>query len=839
MDRALERRLTVVVASAGAGKSVLLSQWVQSRPDVSYVWISLVPADDDAAHLANRLLAELCVLNESFRSLAPLVALGAGGLGRPFIDELSVELRGYGKICVVFDDFHVLENPSVIADLETLIDELPHNAHIVLSSRSEPPSDLSRFRLRGEMTELRQVDLAMTYADSAELLENAVGHRLSADNVSALVDKTEGWAAGLQLAGLTISLKQDADAFVADFSGSDRLVSDYLTQQILRSMPDAQRRGVLQLAALDTMSAELIRDVIDDPDAHTTFDRLARDTQFVIALDDRREWFRFHHLFRDLLRYHLRAELPRVEEQTAERAAQWHLDRGHVGTAVDYLIRTQNWERMLDVVLSRGSDVFERGQLATVVAWLEQVPAAVRAENIEAGLFLGILVGLLGQGARADDILSRIANDPRASFGQVACASAFLAALVQTRPDPLRSIRAARRALELITAGSQEVFPDVLGMTSRKSLETVAIVSGARGYFLNGNFAEAKRWLARGLASDGAMYSLWRINALGALALIEAWAGDLVRANNLATEALETAREVGLLSHWGCADAYVALAHVAIERGEPTQAALALHEALLRADATQRTQQLWVLHYERSLLMEASAGEQQTTTPAGSPPPVVLDRLNAQSVRLNRAGKVSTHRATETGRAGDEDAAAVWFERALSALAQNRREQFVFCFEKVEAGDGSQIEGAIQYRLLSALDPSHGAQSTRSTRCFNEALDLADAQGSVELLVRAGPEVISRIAASTHASPGFREKVLQRAKDAEIALPGSDLDEPLTRRELEILSYLPSRYTNNELAEMSFVSVSTIKTHVLHIYQKLGVGTRKEAIDRARELGLL
>ncbi|UFS57480.1 helix-turn-helix transcriptional regulator [Subtercola endophyticus] len=748
LDAVLSAPLAVVVAQAGSGKSVLLAQWVAGHPELRVVWLALDEADDDAAHFARRLFAELDGSGRAgnrpagdgpagggragsdldgstpdFSELAPLVALGDGGLGQPLIEALTLSLSEVGETVLVLDDLHHLSNQKLLTDLGRFVDSAPPNVHTVVASRSDV-GFASRHRLRPDHVELRQADLAMSFADSSELLKRVTGRTIGTDSVRALVSRTEGWMAGLLLAGVTLRTRLDSETFVAAFTGSDRLVADYLGEEVLAALAPQRRQALLRLSLLDTMSVELVGALFDDADTTSLLAELERSSMFVVALDDRREWFRFHHLFGEMLRYRARAEDPVAERRLVLGAADWHLARGETDAAVGYLVRAAEWNRVFDVILAGGSAVFERGEMATVVRWIEQVPASIRATRGDILVLLGILKGVDGQAVEAEDILRRVVADPTMSAGLVATAQAFLASLAQWRAHPQISMRYARQALTMLAELGPTPTPNLLNLSDRRSLETIVLFSGGRAAFLAGEFEQARGWLDRSLVSEGAAYSLWRISGLGSLALLEAWIGNQTRAERLSREALAIAGQAASLAHPSIADAYLALTLVTIERGELGRAALLLHEGVARIRANGRTQLEWVAFVLSTML-------QQRFAPDALPSPAATDESVALDPPAGPAPRVAVDR--------------------LAALASER-------------------------------------QTVAESRSSQLSVTLAD---------------------------------------------------PLTERELEILSCLPTHLTAPELAAQFFISVSTVKTHMAHIYAKLGVSSRGAAVRRARELSLL
>ena len=611
LDNALGQALTLIVAPAGAGKSVLLAQWAATHPELAFVWLEIVEDDDDPVRFSQRLIQGFGAIDRDFGDLGALTSLHGGGLGTPLLEALESQMAELPETVIVLDDLHHLSNALLIADLGRLANLLPPNVHLVLSTRADLPIAWSRHRLSQQLTEIRQSDLALDEMDSAVLLEHITGRSLGPDSVSALVTRTEGWAAGLQLAGMTLRFYDDADEFIIQFSGDDRLIADYLSEEVLQAQAGNRREFLLRVSVLDSMSAELVTHLTNEPNAQLVLEDLERDSMFLVPLDTRRQSFRFHHLFRDMLRFKLRAEQPGAEAQLLNRAAAWHLERGDVSTALEYFLRAENWDDALDVIMARGSEVFEKGEMATVIRWISEVPESARADRHEVSLLLGILMGVEGLAAGAEDILGRLAADPGTSKGERVCAQVFLASLVQWRPRPEVSLEMATRALGLLEQVGDAEIPAILSLSHPASLETMSVLSRGRAHFQAGDLDQARDWLQRGLATLGATYPIWKVSGLGSLGLVEIWCGNTERAIALSDEALATAREVGLLAHPCTAEAYLTSALVALEKGEPGHASLALHEGILRSEANRRSQLSWFGHLTSALLQEADGEPEQ------------------------------------------------------------------------------------------------------------------------------------------------------------------------------------------------------------------------------------
>jgi LuxR family maltose regulon positive regulatory protein len=850
LDRALSQPLALIVAPAGAGKSVLLAQWAASRPDLEFVWMHVDPLDDDPVQFSRRFLGGLSAIKPAFADLGPLVAMHAGGLGLPLLEELGVLMADLPEVVIVLDDLHHISNAVLLADLGRLAETLPDHVHMVLSSRVDLPMAWSRRRMHLTMTEIRQADLALDVAESTELLERIAGRTLSTDSVAALVTRTEGWAAGLQLAAMTLRQYEDADAFVVEFSGSDRLVGDYLTEEVLQGQPDARRKFLLRVSVVDELSAGLVAQLTGEQNSQFILEDLERESMFLVPLDAHRTRFRFHRLFRDLLRYRLRVEEPAAEVPLLGQAAAWYLERGEIDRAVELLLRAREWERVLEIILSRGSEVFERGQMATVIRWIEGVPENIRAGRHDVGLLLAFLMGADGQAAAGEDLAHKVMTDPKATHGERLCATVLLAVLAQWRPRPETSVDLAVRSIQLldtVTEIQQKQIPAVLGLTGVDSLRTMALISGGRAHFLAGTMDEARDWLERALGSMGAVYSVWKVSCLGSLALLEAWCGHTHRAEALAGEALGVARGVDALPHPSTADAYLALTVAALEQAQPNKAALYLHEATLRAHVNQRLQLMWVCLFGRALLQAVEGLHDEVTETILSatleldsqPPPVVADRffaLRSRVLRLEGSPEVAFRVAAE----GDVRSHFVNFELAIDALLLGDLDQA----HKTCGGVPTPTESSgplawIEHHLVCALLADADGDNDDARSHLREAMALGERHSLIEVFVSTGPMIVRLLSGLVGEYQELRRVILKRSSESLVSSLARALPDPLTGRELEILSYLPSRLTNIELAHQCYVSVNTIKTHMAHIFQKLGATNRNDAIAQARAIGLL
>ncbi|BDV29629.1 LuxR C-terminal-related transcriptional regulator [Microbacterium terricola] len=831
LDIGAEAPLTLVVAPAGSGKTVLLAQWAAHLAPTEFAWLELTSADNDAVHLARRLVSELGELDGAFAALdAPLGTPGAG-LGAPMIEALAAAFAEVpSRIVVIFDDLHRVTNRDIITDLWRLVDMLPPNVHFVFSTRVDLRLGWSRHRLRHGLVEIRAAQLAFDDADAVHFLERVSRRAVEPSTAAAAVRRTEGWAAGLQLAGLRLRVHPQAGEDGEALAEGERLAIDYLGEEVLEAEDPARRRALLELSVLEEMSPELVEHLTGVDDGAAFLEELECESLFVVPVHGVERRFRFHHLFRDVLRIRLRAAAPAVEGTLLRAAAAWHRDQGAIGDAIECLLAARLWTEAIDAILARGRDVYERGETATVARWLGTVPSDVLEQHPDAVVLRGMVEGMSGRDSIADALLRSVIGRPDVPIGTQLVARAYCATGVQFhvpaeryRDDGLAMLAAAD------AAGDVDV-PDLLQITSPAQIRTVAVLSIGRANLFLGDLIEAERWLSDGLASAGASYAPYRIHGLGSLAICHALAGRLNAATASVDEALDLARETGLLAHPAPADAFLAKAVVAIQRGLPESGALALHEGALRASANNRTQLLWIAH-AASRLIDADGTDIAAIPPAGPPSPLVRDILQAVEQRRRR----------EAGRSAPPAPHPFWsaaaFEDVAWLLVQGDHAAAEAVLDAAPAPVPLSPAHAVETEVLRAWAAAVAGDRVAARSLLAAALEHAAAEHLVQPFLRAGRAVIALVEGLPEDPAGFGREVVARYRA--LRAPAGDLPDPLTARELELLAFLPSRLTNAELAARCFVSVNTVKTHMAHIYRKLDAAGRDAAIARARELGLL
>jgi len=831
LDAALVSPLALVVAPAGAGKTVLITQWAQSRPDLAVAWFDLTAADRAVGGFVRRLCAGIAAVAPRFSPPELPAVTARARLGEPFLVDLAERLADAGDLVLVFDDLDHLSKTAVLTDLWRLVDLLPGNVHVVFSSRVDLNLGWSRHRLEHGLVEIRQRELAFDDDTTGRVLSAIAGREIAPATAAAVTAQTEGWAAGVQLTALRLRFADDPDRIVDELTDTDQLVMTYLSVEVLDGLRPARRDALMRLAVLDEVSAGLAEAVADVSGGDVFLTGLERDSLFLVRVPGRPGWFRFHRLFRDLLIYRLRATDAAVEESVLEAAAEWFLAAGDVDTAIEYLLRGRRWSRAMDLILRIGPDPYEAVHTAKIAQWLSLVPAEVRAARPDAELMLAIANMMSGHGVSAVDTLQRLVADRGLSIGRRQIALSYLAAEVQFSPHPELFVDIADEAVALLEAHPDAQPPDLMGLTSRPLLLLLSRVSGGRARLMLGHVDQAREQLVTALSPVALAHPRHRVHALGTLAIAEALSGLLTDASEHANEALDLARDIGAHGHPAPADAHLARALVCIQRGEAGAGAASLAVAAAAAASDNRTQLLWLAHAAARVIHPRDAADGVESL--GPPPPLVRQALTSISLRESRlkgSSGAPLPPAAEWSAAAFEEVAGI-IEAGRTAHARVRLAQLGAAGVQPNPIAGIEVEALTAWLCLAE------GHRVAAREHLEIALERSQDDRLARPFLRVGSALLDVIDEVPTGRTEFGKSVADRLR-SQGSSRGERLADELTPRELELVGYLPTRYTIADIAERCFLSTNTIKTHLAHIYRKLGVASRDAAIERATELGL-
>lgn len=871
--------VTLVSASAGFGKTTLLGEWIAGgkRPAV---WLSLDERDSDLVRFLSYLVAALQKLGlspsallriDSAEGIAPSIGEGVlsalEGPQPPPVEWLLTTLLNEiltvpEEFILVLDDYHLVDSRPVDQALTFLIEHLPPPMHLVIATREDPQLPLSQLRVRGRLVELRVADLRFTDAEAAEFLNQGMGLNLSAEDIAALETRTEGWIAGLQLAALAmqgqVSMQgpPDAAAFVRSFTGSHHFVLDYLVEQVLQKQPDSVQSFLLRTSVLERLCGRLCDAVLLTPpgSGQATLEYLEHGNLFIVPLDDERRWYRYHHLFGDLLCKRLETSLASKEiVELHVHASEWYEDDDLMLEAFHHAAAANDIERAVRLMESKRMPLHVPGAMTAILNWLESLPTAVLNARPALWWKQAELLLLNGQttdvekklqaaeAALADASLSstEVDDQTRDLIGKIAAIRSNLA-LAQQQPETI--LVQARRALEYLHANN---LPDRSAATRDLGF----------AYYLQGNRIAAGRTFAEALSlAQESGDKIEPILATIGLGLIQELENQLNQAAESYQSVLPRIEEYSRLN---AGVVYLGLARICYEWNDLDAAERYGEQSLQLAQQYSRIVSRFIMSGvflarlklargdvsgAAALLAQAEQAARQHNFLHRMPEIAAVQVLVLlrQDNRMAAAQLAQTHElplSQARVRLAEGEAAA-----ALALLVPYR--------QQMEA-KGWQDE-RLKAMVLQAVALHAAGKDDEALQALADALSLAEPGGFVRLFVDEGLPMAQLLtqAGARGVRPDYVRKLLAalrgiteapgcKTADERPILPSPSIVEPLSEREVEVLRLIAEGLSNREIGARLFLALDTVKGHNRRIFDKLQVQRRTEAIARARELGLL
>ena len=845
LNQAVAKKLVLVVAPPGYGKSVLIGQWARTVRSRRIAWLTVGSAGDPR-RFAHRLCAAMSAVDGKPRErIADRVPYGGERLGQSFLSAFLADARTISPTVLVLDDVPVAGHPALLDEMATLIDQAPPQLHFVVAARMDPALRSHRLRMSDQFAELRQDDLVFDAGHAREMIR-LIGHQEVTDGqLHLLLERTEGWGAGLQLAALSLRNVTDVDRFVRDFAGDDRHVAEYLTSHVLEHLSPDARRFLLETSVLDRLSAPLCDAVTRRRDAKAMLDRLAGGALFVTRVDGHRGWFRYHQLFRTLLQHQLRESDGDIERVLLERAADWHFAHGEIETAVDYLCDAGATDRILTAVQMYGHALHTAGRIASAVRWLDSTAPPEPPRRAGYLLVRAAVLMLAGNTTAADTWLADLESDPALTRGDCIVADVIRTWSVHDRGRPDDVLAASARVLRRLETTDPSEIRDVMDMVTPDVVRQVVLANGAAAAAYAGRSLEA-RVSIRGARAEPRRLLASEIEALGTGALVDAWSGRLRSAQQQGARALSIAGQSAVSGHPSTIAARLALAQVARERNALDQARSHLDGAATIVHRSHRSVLGTILATEQASLLHAGGEPARALTALSEhrldsavAPAAVAMRRDAVLARLLATVGDPRGALQLLGRPpyGDVElvAAAVRATVEIGDLDAARR--LVDTWPQ-DNEPGARIQRALWRCIVDDLTSGGGGVDPRLADVFAAGRR----EGHVRVFLDAGHHAVRLLRAWYHRDPSpYLRQLVEAARPRPQSMPAPvpELVEQLTAREFEVLRYLATTLDNAEIAAEIGVSVNTLKTHLSHIYRKLGVERRRTALAEAERLHLL
>ena len=869
--RAFARKLTLIAAPAGFGKTTVMADfvaWLQAcdarLPSTVHTlesaWLALDAVDNVPGRFMHYLISALQNplpdVGQAFRLL-----LESGGappldtLMEALINEIAARPQ---PVVLALDDYHVIHDTEIDELMGFLLDHQPPNLHLIIASRSDPALPLSRLRARGQLLELRIHDLRFTEAEAAAFLTETMGLALRPDWIAALEARTEGWIAGLQLAALSLQGRADPAAFIEAFSGSHRYIIDYLVDEVLEHQPPDVRDFLMRTSILERLCGPLCHAVLNGEgtapgSSALTLHSLEHANLFLIPLDDRRQWYRYHHLFADSLRAQLDAE---QRAELHRRAALWFEANDLPIEAVHHARATGDLRFTADIIerAVQQPAAWSGGQLTTLVQWLDLLPDSVLSARPALSLHASRSLFLTGRVTESERLLDRAVAEIEGREDDEARALMALANVYRGSVIVLRG--QTRRGTAQIQVGLAQLPEQALHSRAR-ALDMLALAC-----IMTGDVRQAEAYLLEaGTLAQAAGVDFLAINAYCEAAQMEVLQGRLSDAERTCRRALELSdapipphglawtglgeiarerndlpsaeqhltRGLALTQQGGLADdmqvALVSLAWLRQHQGDATGARDAMDQAARIAQA---------YHVEA---LAARIEEQQA-------------RLDLAQARVDRARQWADRyqeRLNESNAEYSHEVGDLTLARVYLAFEQGENALEMLAKVLPAARDAGRERAVIESLLLQARALLlHGqTKATEALKALSEAVTLAAPERWLRLFIDESAVLALLLQQVRHLAPAFVDEILEASQlPAAVEPVAGDppllaSGEALSAREVEILGLLAEGLTNREIGQALYIGVGTVKWYLTHLYDKLDVGNRTQAVARARELGLL
>ena len=881
LNAGLHRKLTLVSAPAGFGKTTLVSEWVHGvevvrGPPQRVAWLSLDESDNDPTRFLAYLIAALRTI-EADIGQGPLSVLQSPQPPREAILTVLInEIAGISdRIVLVLDDYHLIEAQAIHDALTFVLVHLPPQMHVVIATRDDPRLPLARLRARGQLAELRATDLRFAPSEVAVFLNQVMGLDLSAEDITALERRTEGWIAGLQLAAISIQGREDTASLVQSFAGSHRYVLDYLVEEVLEQQSGSVQAFLLHTSILDRLTGSLCDAVTDQDNGRATLEMLDRANLFIVPLDNERHWYRYHHLFADLLRQRLRQnqldQLPILHRS----ASEWYEQNGFVDQAIEHSLRGEHFEKAASLLEEEADLVWGRGEHTKLYRWLARLPSGMllsspqfcilqACNQLTSGQLDAAVQSLLA----AEDALGQqneletettpakhnLGKDSSRTTvrGRIA---AIWAELALYRGDLQAIPKHSQLALEYLpeqdvawrstatgTLGDAYGLLGELEQAYRVRLEAVQLSKAADNYYVKlvsivklaitlrqqGRLGQVVELFQREsqLANDSGMS---QTDVFGCILAV--WGEVLAELNDLegaidrarkGVELAEHGRDVAIIG-WS----YLCLMRVLFSRGE-FASAKEIYQGTERIDRE--------LGIPTWITVQLGAWRTRIWLVQGK---LELSFQWALERGLSIDGELTDLRMIE------------YVVLARLLVAHKHLDEASGLLERLftVAKAGGHTTRLIEILALQAMTFQAKGDTTRALGKLEHAFNLAEPGGFIRTFVDEGPPMARLLyeALTRGIAPDYARRLLaafpvaepEQAVPSETQAPESDLIEPLSGRELQVLQLIAEGLTNPGIASRLFLALNTVKTHCSNIYGKLNVHSRTQAVARAQALGLL
>jgi len=863
MDEGFERKLTLLSAPAGFGKTTLLVDWIH-QSKIPAAWFSIDKRDNDPRHFLAYVILGLQSL-EAGTGEAALTMLQSPQ--PPPIESILINLindvtRAPKDFALVLDDYHLVDAQPIHDTIAFLLENLPEQMHMIIATRADPPLPLARVRSQNLLTELRAADLSFTNDEAARLFDQSIDLQLSARDIQLIEARTEGWAAGLQLAALSLQGCKDPSGFLKGFKGDNRYIADYLTEEVLNRQPEDLRNFLLKTSILGRLCGSLCDALTDQANSGQVLNALEKANLFVVPLDDERRWYRYHHLFADLLEQRLRSRQSELMPELHRRASQWFADNDFKNEAVDHAFLSKDYDRAVELIEEIAELDWDRARESRLLHWFKKLPD----EKIDADPKLCIFYarelfksGYMDETEKrlqaAEQMLATTSSgdlDKAGLRGRIAVIRAYML----TRTGDL--------------SGTVDFSSQALKLLPEKDLNWRSVAATLLGMgYGPGRLAEQQDAFGKAMEiskSAGNIYYHTFAGSCLASAMVQS--GRLKEAREFIRQMLDLAIENGIEQTGIGGSLYGNLGLILCEWGDFEEGARLIHKGIELSElgrdpvlvAACQLSLLRALIYQMDLAGVLKLIEELNEIARNfALPSWIANVISAFNVfswlgsgNLNAALQWAKERGLSADDKLDSQHEVAYLALAHILIAQNKLDEADQLLQRLikNATAGDRVYMLIEMRLWRVLIFTLKADKAAAMAELKLALALAAPGGFIMIFVSKGNHVaelleeILAVKKGDHdvAEAGYSLSYARKIRSAFKAVTPPKIEgllDPISERELEVLHLIAAGLSNKEIAEKLFISLNTVKTHTKNINSKLDVKSRTRAVARAKELGLL
>ena len=883
----LDRKLTLISAPAGYGKSMLVSEWVNTIRSISeksnqtacrIAWLSLDEGDNDLSRFLQYFIG---AINE-IKSLQGVIGKGASGmLQSPQMPSVEVVLTPLindiaaisESIILVLDDYHLIETTSIDDAISFFLENMPPQMHLVIATREDPHLPLSRLRVRGHLTELRGADLRFTNSEAAEFLNHVMGLDLSVDDIAALETRTEGWIAGLQLAAISLQGRADTTSLIRSFTGSHRLVLDYLVEEVLNQQSESIQIFLLKTAVLNQLTGPLCDSLTGQENGQAVLERLEQNNLFIIPLDEERHWYRYHHLFTDLLRQRLQQQLPDQLPFLHSQASVWFEQNGFSEEAIEHALRAEDVERSARLIENVAEAVWGRGEYK-LQRWLSSLPDELIFSKPQLYVFQAWVLLSCGNMVAADQLLQTALLALEKSTGSSDQMTQGKSQETGINPQTIRGRIATTQAFSAFYRGDMtgtmqyaSAALEYLPEEDRSWRGTATHILGDV-YDFSGEMVNAYQSRLEAVAVTRASGNIFPcLIANLKLAVTLRHQGQLQQVQEICQEQMQLTTENGMMQTDVFGWLLAICGEVLAETGDLEEAVLQTQRGV---EITEGGGDLAMLGWSYLCLIrvlfscgnltkaEKIANRLEYAARESHVPPLFMNLKAAWQARIWLV-QDQVERASQWAEERDLDAKGELFYLhemeyivlARILCAQGQLDEATQLLQRLyEAAEtGGRTARMIEILALWALCLHAHNDTDQAIMTLEKALAFAEPGGFIQIFVDEGP-AMARLLYKVLArgiSPDYVQQLLagfpvdepKQADPSKSQATDYEWVEPLSEREIEVLQLIANGLTNQEIAGKLYLSLNTVKVHTRNIFGKLGANNRTQAAARARALGIL